>query len=378
MDIQTLKPVPILFTIPNFITAGSGQALWNVAQRLDRQRFSPSICVLKSGGKLEATIREQGIPLLELPFTVAPRPLHTLPVRLWRAAQFFRPYHFAVWHSYHYADDYTEPLIARLSGARGWIYTKKNMGWNRRAWWLRTVFASRIAAQNTAMLKKMLNGPRFSAKTRLLPPGVDTKAFCPGVSPQLNLRKRLGLGERIPLIGCVAHLVPVKGHPTLLKALAAVPDAQLILAGKALDQVYESELHRLCADLGVADRVQFLGGIEDVAALNAELDIFALPTLGRMRMEGCPVALLEAMACGLPCIATNIPGSQDVIESGVNGLLVPPEDETALARAIQSLVDSPEARQQMGGAARQRILTNYTIEREVAAYEALYAELLDV
>src|SRR5258708_17514893 len=170
-------PAKILFTIPNFITAGSGQALLNVVQRLDRRRFAPSICVLKSGGALETTILELEVPLLQLPFSVAPRPLHVLPARLWQAAQCFRPYGFDLWHSYHYSDDYTEPLIARLAGARGWIYTKKNMGWGSRAWRLRTLFASRIAAQNTAMLKRFFAQPGNSRKARLLPPGVNTEEF---------------------------------------------------------------------------------------------------------------------------------------------------------------------------------------------------------
>src|SRR5262245_7778354 len=99
------RPARILFTIPNFVTAGSGQALLNIAQRLDRTRFEPSIGVLKTGGPLEATIQVLGIPLLEVPFAVAPRPLHSLPFRLRVSARCFKPYQFDLWHSYHYSDD---------------------------------------------------------------------------------------------------------------------------------------------------------------------------------------------------------------------------------------------------------------------------------
>jgi len=93
-------------------------------------------------------------------------------------------------------------------------------------------------------------------------------------------------------------------------------------------------------------------------------------------MEGCPVALLEAMACGKPSVATNIPGSRDVIEHGVSGLLVPPEDPDALSEALLSLVRSAELRASLAEGARQRILANYTIEREVAEHEALYLEVM--
>ncbi len=129
---RRMKPVPILYTIPNFDTAGSGQALLNVVARLDRRRFAPSVCVLRRGGQLEGEIERLGIPLLESPFTVEARPLVTLPSRARQAAAAFRGRGFALWHSYHYLDDYTEPLVARFAGVRAWIYTKKSMSWNRR------------------------------------------------------------------------------------------------------------------------------------------------------------------------------------------------------------------------------------------------------
>ena len=376
-DSRTPKPHRILFTIPNFITAGSGQVLVNIAERLDRSRFQPSVCVLKTGGMLEERIHAHGIPLLELPFAVAPRPLAGLPARLWRAAGRFRSYHFDLWHSWHYSDDYTEPLIARLVGARAWIYTKKAMVWGSRAWVVRSLLATRIPAMNTAMIERFFSHPVLRRKTQLLPPSVNTEEFQPGVPARLAVRQNLGVGKDEFLIGCVAHLVAVKGHPTLLRPLAGVPGAHLLLAGRALEEDYVRELHKLCSDLQIGDRVHFLGALADVPALHAELDMFVLPTLGRMRMEGCPVALLEAMACSLPCVATDIPGAQDVIEAGISGLLVPPEEPEALAEAIGSLLQSAELRRRLGDAARKRILARYTIEREVADYEALYSEILN-
>lgn len=114
-------PIRILFTIPNFITAGSGQLLLDIAERLNPDRFEPHICVLRTGGKLENRIQQLGIPLHEIAFTTAPRPLTDLPLRVIRQAKAFRPYRFDLWHSFHYADDYTEPLIARAAGAKVWI-----------------------------------------------------------------------------------------------------------------------------------------------------------------------------------------------------------------------------------------------------------------
>ena len=92
--------------------------------------------------------------------------------------------------------------------------------------------------------------------------------------------------------------------------------------------------------------------------------------------EGCPVALLEAMACGKACIATDVPGSRDIIENEVSGLLVPPEDAEALGDAIRRLAESPDLRQQLGHQARRRVEQHFTIEHEVAAHEQLYSRLL--
>jgi len=211
----------------------------------------------------------------------------------------------------------------------------------------------------------------------MVPRGVDVKKFRPGTPPRLGLREKLGLSASDIVVGCVAHLLPVKGQNILLQAAAKLDGVHLVLAGKRLDESYASALDALCSSLGIADRVHFLGQVNDIAAFHAELDIFVLPTLARFRMEGCPVALLEAMASGLPCIATDIPGSQDIIEAGKSGILVPAEDPSALARALQQLIADPGRRQALGAAARRRIVECYTIEQEVARHEALYLEVLN-
>ncbi len=365
-------PIHILYTIPNFETAGSGRALLNIVARLDRDRFAPAICVQRRGGHLEAEIEKLGIPYLEAPSTVSARPLATLPLRARKASLPFRGRGFALWHSFHYLDDYTEPLVARFAGARAWVYTKKNMSWNRRSWHLRTLFSTRVAAENTDMLRDFFATPLFRRRSVLVPRGVDTDRFRPDTPKRLGLREKLGVPSGAAVIGCVAQLVPVKGHPTLLEALSGVPGARLWLAGKELDLEYGAQLRHQVRQAGLEDRVSFLGEIRDVPALLAELDIFAFPT----RMEGCGVALLEAMASGLACVATNVPGPRDVIEPGKSGLLVPSRDAEALARALRLLAEDKDLRRTLAVAARERVRDRFSIEGEVEAYENLYAGLL--
>ena len=162
-------PAKILFTIPNFITAGSGRAMFNIVQRLDRGRFEPSIGVLKRGGAIEEEIAGSGIPLLEFQFTLGAKPYNSLLRRARNAAAPTRDLGFALWHSFHYSDDYTEPLIARASGTRRWIYTKKSMGWHARSWHARSLLARRIVAQNSDMMKDFFGAFPYRAKTHLIP-----------------------------------------------------------------------------------------------------------------------------------------------------------------------------------------------------------------
>lgn len=369
------KPASVLFTIPNFITAGSGKAMLNIIHRLDRTRFAPAVCVSRKGGDLDREVESLGILFLETPCTVAPKPYLTLLPRTWRAAKAFRPHRFTLWHSFHYADDYTEPIIARMSGARAWVFTKKNMGWGSRAWRLRSQLATRIAAQNGDMMREFFGSRSFQRKTRLIPRGVDTARFSPAAAPVLGIRAKrtIPLGSVVTV--CVAHLVPVKSHGDLLKATCDVPDLQLLIAGAPLDAVYAASLLRMADELGIGHRTHFLGSVTQVPALLAESDIFVLTSSAKG--EGCPVALLEAMSCGKACVATRIPGSSDLIQHEGSGLLVPPGDSAALAAALRKLIASAELRRSLGQSARRRVVEQFGIEHEVASHESFYVEILN-
>ncbi len=114
------RPRQILYTLPNFITAGSGQLLVHIVSNLDRDRYRPSVCVARLGDvPLEHHLRGLGVPLFEAASTVAGKPWSTLFWRAFQRSREFRDKGFDLWHSFHYLDDYSEPLIARLSGSQG-------------------------------------------------------------------------------------------------------------------------------------------------------------------------------------------------------------------------------------------------------------------
>ncbi len=210
--------------------------------------------------------------------------------------------------------------------------------------------------------------------------GVDTEAL--GAVPPLGersapgeLRRRIGLGAGEVLIGVTGRLVPVKDHATLFAAMAGLGDRHmgdwhLAVLG---DGELEGELRALAHQLGIGDRVHFLGWWRDMPAALADLDLVVLTSVS----EGTPMALIEAAAAGRPVVATDVGGVRTVVEQGVSGLLVPARSPDDLAGAIRRLASDRALAASMGEAARRAATARFGIDRFVAAHAQLYASLLD-
>jgi glycosyltransferase involved in cell wall biosynthesis len=165
----------------------------------------------------------------------------------------------------------------------------------------------------------------------------------------------------------------VKGQRELIRALAEIPDARLVLAGRDLEQggAFQADLEREAEDAGVRDRVDILGFHENVPALLAELDVVALPSW----TEGLPMVLLEAMAAGRPVVATPVGGTPELVVDGETGLLVPPRDAQALAAALKRVLDDRELAQRLGEAGRRRVSERFTLARMTGRMLELYDEV---
>lgn len=182
------------------------------------------------------------------------------------------------------------------------------------------------------------------------------------------LRDELGLDDDALLVGMVGRLVPIKDPATMLRAFARVPDAHLAVVG---DGELREQTEALADELGIADRVHHLGWRFDMPAVLADLDLVALSS----RNEGTPLTIIEAAACGVPAVATDVGGVAAVVRHGETGLLVPAEDPEALAEAIRSLLGDPPRRRQLGQAARVAS-DRYGAGRLLADVAGLYRELL--
>ena len=169
----------------------------------------------------------------------------------------------------------------------------------------------------------------------------------------------------------VGNLQPVKGYPYLFQALAALGDEADVTLDVFGDGPERAPLESIVRELGLTGAVHFRGQDPDAASELDAYDAFCLPSL----IEGLPIALIEAMATGLPVIATAVGGVPEVISPGDNGLLVPPKDPAALAAAIRQLAGDPQLRAHLGARARETAAKDFDISGSAAQYERLYHEL---
>jgi glycosyltransferase involved in cell wall biosynthesis len=203
----------------------------------------------------------------------------------------------------------------------------------------------------------------------IVPNGVDTDVYRPGPAAG-RIRKQFGLGADSCIIGHVARFSAVKNHEMLLHAFARVvnevPGAFLALAG---DGPLRAAIEAMIRELGIESRVGLLGHMsEQVPSLYREFDVFVLPSLA----EGTSMSILEAMASGVPVVATAVGGTPDVLDHGRSGVLVPSRDAEALAAALGALLRNPSERKRLGSASRQRIRELYSEEVVLSEYERLY------
>ena len=183
-------------------------------------------------------------------------------------------------------------------------------------------------------------------------------------------RKALGLPAGALVLGCVARFDPVKRHEVLLRALKRIaprhPQLRLLLVGGGPE---EERIERLGVELAIPQgRIVFAGAIGWTTHPYGAMNLYVTASA----KEGLPLAPLEAMASRLPVIASDVPGHRDVVAHGETGLLVPPEDDKALAEAIESLLDDGQRRARMGRAGRERVLRDFAIGPMVEKTAAIY------
>jgi sugar transferase (PEP-CTERM/EpsH1 system associated) len=229
-----------------------------------------------------------------------------------------------------------------------------------------------IAVSQDAALQCVDDEKISAEKVMVILNGADINAFS-GRNNASSIRKSLGVGDGVPLLGIVARLAEVKDHATLFHACNIIYkngiDFKLIVVG---DGILKNKLTALSDSLGLKNNIVFTGTRRDIPAFLSAMDIFVLSSIS----EGISLTLIEAMSSYLPIVATNVGGNSEVIIDGETGFLVPPKNPEALADKLTLLINNPDLQRKMGDAGRDRAVKHFSMQKSVMNYEQCYSQII--
>lgn len=374
------KPL-IAHVLYRFDTGGMERIALSIINRT-RDRYRHAVICLAGYGALRDEIADASVPCLSLDKRPGKNP--GCYFRLWRTLRLLKP---DLVQTYNIGALDATPVI-RLAGVRRIVHAEHgrdvtdpkgdNPRYLRLRRWM-APFIGRFVAVSRDLQRWLVERARIRPdKVTCIPNGIDVAAFdVARVRPQ----PRVLLGEFAPpgsvLIANVARLDKVKDQAGLLTAFRLLEeragqrgaDFRLIIVGGGPEH---EALQRRIEQLGLTLTVRLLGNRSDVAALLAESDVFVLSSIA----EGMPLTLLEAMASGLPVVATEVGGVASLVENGTTGTLVPPGDAPALAEALDPYIADEALRRRHGDAGRARATARFSLNAMLSAYTALYDELL--
>ncbi len=373
----------ILFLARSLDGGGAERQLITLAVGLRERGHEVDIAVFYSGGDLGARAREAGVNILPL----GKRGRWDVAGFAWRLLKTLRAARPDILHGY-LATANLFAVLARpfLPGTRTVLGIRaSDMALGHYDWLMRLidrleallaspadlVIANSEAGRDHALVRGLPDG-----KIVVVPNGIDSQFFRPDPPAGARLRADLGIGSEARLIGLVARLDPMKDHPTFLQAVAEFVKcggaARFICVGDG-PRAYRETLETLARELGIEANLSWAGARDDMPSVYNALDVL---TLTSAFGEGFPNVLGEAMACGVPCVATDVGDVKRVL--GEAGIVVPPGDPRALARAWVTMLRRIESEDDMlGQETRRRIVTHFSAEAMVARTEALLAGLLD-
>ncbi|MEN8238865.1 MAG: glycosyltransferase [Actinomycetota bacterium] len=333
----------------------------------DRDRFDYRVAyALPWKDQLVEPLLDQGIPV-----ECFGSKRGMTPASAWRFARLTRQWDASIVH----AHLPSMGAVARLTQRVPVVYTEHNLATSYRmpVRMINRATYSRNAAAiavSEAVADSIDSYP--SPSKQVIPNGVDV-GFNVDTT---NVRKDLGLTNAQHLVVHVGNIRPLKGHAMLVAAAASLAgtrkDIQIVSIGGEKTEGDLDKIRTMAADLGVSQRIRFLGRREDALAFIAACDVYANPA----DVEGLPVTILEALALGRPVVATSVGGVPSIVRDSETGILVPPGDPDAMAQAIAWMIDNPATAAAYGANGRALVEERHGIERMVRDTEAVYDEVL--
>ncbi|MFA6134152.1 MAG: glycosyltransferase [Phycisphaerae bacterium] len=369
-----MRPLRICQLITELGPAGAERCVFELARRLDKRRFEVQVAALR-GGAVAQWLTEASVPVTVLDI----RSRLDLP-KAGKLVAFLARERFDILHTHLFHADLVGRPAAWLTDVPHLVHTVHTAEGRYRPWQfayarLAAPLCERIICVSASArdLHARRSGLPLSHYT-VIPNGVDAAAFSRDPQARAELRKQWGLGEREVLAAYVGRLDGEKGIDTLLEAwsglIAGSSVTRLIIAG---DGPRRSRVENVAVHGRGRWRIKYLGFVRDVRGLLSAADMLVMPSM----WEGFGLTAAEAMAAGLPVIATDVPGLRDVIDDGVTGVLVPREDAVALASTVAALAADGDKRHRMGQAGLERVKKLYPLDASIAAHERLYEAITD-
>lgn len=375
------KSISILCLISGLEYGGAEMMLYKLLSCMDRTRFTAQVISMIDLGPFSGKIKELGVPLGSLGMRRGiPNPMSVV-----RLAHWLRQAKPDVIQTWMYHADLLGGLAAKLAGGIpvAWGVHQSNLGkqGNRRL----TIYTMKVCAQVSKWLPTRIvccseASQRVHAalgyasrKMVVIPNGFDLSAFKTDMTARESIRAELRIPADAPLIGLFGRFDPQKDHHNFVCAAALLhrsrPDVHFLLCGD--DVTWENgQLRDWIEKAGIRKQCILLGRRDDMPRLTAALDIASLSSFG----EGFPNVIGEAMACGVPCVVTEV--GDCALMVGQTGRIVPPRNAKELAKAFGELVElGMKGRSQLGAAARRRIFEHFNLPNIVGRYESLYQQI---
>lgn len=369
----------VLFVIDALLAmGGTERVLLKMIRLLPKDRFRCSLVTFKLD---ETALRAADI---DCPFHLLPLKktfdLNGLRVAR-RLRNLVRDEHVDIVHTFFETSDLWAGPIARFSGRPVLISSRRDMGIARSLKHslgyklVRNMYDAVLAVSPQVRNYSIEHDGVKPAKVRTLLNGIDLEEFIPVECREVS-RRKLKISESTPVVIAVANIRRIKGLDVMVEAATQVrqrhPDVLFLIAGKELEADYFQALQIRVAQLGLEKNVKFLGARSDVFALLEMSDVFCLPS----RSEGFSNALIEAMAAGLPSVATDVGGNREVLEDGKSGFIVDGEDAQALAQRLTTLLGDSALARSMGKRAQTVVRERFTIQGMMQGLVEVYDELL--
>jgi glycosyltransferase involved in cell wall biosynthesis len=379
--------IPVLHPITRLIIGGAQENTMLTADLLDKSEWTVDVlCGPQTGpeGSLIEEVRQRGIALTIEPTLVREiNPVKDIKAIL-QLTRFIKQGNYLIVHTHSSKAGILGRWAAKLAGTpiivhtvHGWGHHDRQRPLIRKFYIvlekLTLPFTDKLIAVSPRDIEKGLrDGVGQLENYVVIRSGIELDRFGHPRVSRAETRAELGIPLNAPVVGTVTRLSPQKAPLDFVQAAGIIvqnlPEAWFVMVG---DGPLRTQVEALAAELGLTDRLVLTGLRRDVPELMAAFDIFVLSSL----WEGLPRVLPQAMATGLPVVATAIDGNAEAVQDGRNGRLVPPSDPAALAQAVSELLGNPPLAVEMGAAGRQRAL-EFSAQKMVDDIAALYTRLM--